>query len=217
MPENLRIIVAGGGGVGLRTAQLLADRGHSIVLIESDPAVANELSDEYVATVIEGDASRPSVLKQAAPERSDVVAALTDDEATNFAVCMAAQRMATVRTVLRTETEPSGDYEEFVDAVIFPDEYGARAAANEITGGGGVRSIEEISGELDIVEVEVSEDAPAAGKRLEEVRFPRGCLIISDAAGGRIGGADTVLEPGTRYLVAVELEVADEVMNLLRG
>jgi hypothetical protein len=29
--------------------------------------------------------------------------------------------------------------------------------------------------------------------------------------------AETVLEPGNRYLVAVEAAVNDEVMNLLRG
>jgi Trk K+ transport system NAD-binding subunit len=32
-----------------------------------------------------------------------------------------------------------------------------------------------------------------------------------------VGSAETALEPGDRYLVAVEAAVNEEVMNLLRG
>lgn len=216
MPQNLRIIVTGGGELGFRTARLLVDRGHTVVLVEEDPARSEGLSDEYVASVIVGDASRPSVLQQAKPAESDVIAALTDDEATNFAICTAAQRMADIRTVMRTTRDPDDLYPEYVDGTVFPASLGARAAVNEIIESG-VRTLEDVSADLEIVEVEVAADAPAAGRRLDEVRLPRGSLIVSDAAGGRIGGPDTVLEAGQRYIVAVESDVADEVFNLLRG
>ena len=218
MSSQLDVLVAGGAEVGLGTARVLDDRGHNVTLVEPDPERADELSDAYVGTVLQGDAARPGVLAQANLERTDVVAALTDDEATNFAVCMAAQRMATVRTVMRTSTAPGEEYHAFVDATVFPEAFGARAAANEITGRG-IRTIEDVGGELglEIAEFEVAEDAPVAGRTLQEISLPRGSLIIADAGGGRIGGADTVLEPGERYLVAMEAEVADEIVNLLRG
>ena len=217
MPTNLRVVIAGGGEVGLRTARLLDDRGCTVVLVESDPERCAALSEEYVATVIEGDASRPGVLRQANLADSDVLAALTHHEPTNFAVCQAARAMADLRTVMRVERDPDELYVEFVDGVVFPEHHGARVAANHIVGGVGVRTIEEVTGDLEIMEVEVDDDAPAAGRRLDQVRLPRGSLIVSDAAGGRIGGPDTVLEAGDRYIVAVEAAVADEVLNLLRG
>ncbi|SFL06672.1 trk system potassium uptake protein TrkA [Halogranum rubrum] len=213
---DLRVIIAGGGEVGVRTAELLDDRGHTVTLVEAHPERSAFLSDAYVATVIEGDASRPSILRQAQPERCDVVAALTDDEATNFAICMAAQRMADVRTVMRTTTRPDDLYAEYVDEVVFPERTGARAAANAIADEG-VRTVEDVFGDVEILEIEIAEDAPAAGRQLSEVRLPRGSLIIVDYAGNRIGGPETVLAPGNRYVVAVESDVADEVMNLLRG
>jgi trk system potassium uptake protein TrkA len=216
MNGSLRIIVAGGGELGLRTASLLADRGHDIVMVEEDRARGEELSDEYVGTVIQGNAARPAILRQARPGDSDVIAALTDDEATNFAICMATQRMADIRTVMRVQHEPDELYDEYVDGVVFPDSLGARSAANEIAGGG-VRTLEEVGGNVEIVEVEVNEGAPAAGKSLQEISLPRGSLIIVDSAGNRLGGPETVLEAGERYLVAVESDVSDEVMNLLRG
>ncbi|SEO37034.1 trk system potassium uptake protein TrkA [Halogranum amylolyticum] len=214
--RDLRVVIAGGGEVGVRTAELLADRGHSVTLVEDHSERSAFLSDEYVATIIEGDASRPSILRQAQPERSDVVAALTDDEPTNFAICMAAQRLADVRTVLRTTARPDDLYTEYVDEVVFPERTGARAAVNAITGEG-VRTVEDVFGDVEILEVEIAEGAPAAGRQLSEIRLPRGSLIIVDYAGNRIGGPETVLDPGNRYVVAVESDVVDEVMNLFRG
>jgi len=65
--------------------------------------------------------------------------------------------------------------------------------------------------------VRVAEGAPAAGKQLSEVRFPAGTLVVSDGDGNRIARPDTTLTAGRRYVVAVEPDVADEVMNLLQG
>lgn len=148
-PGDLRVVVAGAGHLGLRTARLLHDRGHAVVLIEADENRLEHVSDAYVASVIVGDAAKPSVLRQAQPARCDVVAALTDDEATNSAVCTATQRMADARTVMRTTSEPDDLYPEYVDATVFPESLGARAAVNEITGVG-VRTSEDVSADLEI-------------------------------------------------------------------
>jgi len=217
MRRDSTIAIAGGGSIGLRTAQLLNDRGQKVVIIERDHGRCKTINDHYVGTVIEGDASRPSVLRQADPDRCDVLAALTGDTATNLGICMAAQRMTDVRTVMRVDgPEAAAEFRDLVDSVVYPDEPGARAVVNELVGDG-VRSVESVGGELEILDIEVAPDAPAAGRSLADVSFPRGVLIIADASGGRVSTAETVLEPGTRYLVAVEAAVNDEVMNLLRG
>jgi trk system potassium uptake protein TrkA len=67
------------------------------------------------------------------------------------------------------------------------------------------------------MDIRVREGAPAAGKKLQSVRFPRGTLVISDDDGERVAGPETTLTPGRRYVIAVEPDVVDEVMNLLRG
>ncbi|MDX1745283.1 MAG: TrkA family potassium uptake protein [Halobacteriales archaeon] len=213
----LRVVLVGSGRVGLMTARLLDARGHDVIVIERNHERCERIAQEYVATVIEGNAARPSVLRQADLERRDLVAAVTNTQATNLAVCMAAKRISPeIRTVMRTIYEDSeAEYAEFVDDVVLPEAAGARAVMSVVEGG--VRSVEQVSGDLEIVEIEVAEGAPAAGKTLKATRFPRGSLIIAHAEGGRFGGPETVLEPGARYLVAVESDVADEVMNLLRG
>lgn len=217
MNKNGTIAIAGGSEVGLRTAQLLHDRGYKVVIIERDHSRCKVLNNEYIGTVIEGDASRPKILRQADPDRCDVLAALTGDTATNLGICMAAREMTDIRVVMRVnDTHGTEDYGDFVDGIVFPGEPGARAVVNELVGDG-VRSLEGIGGELEIIEIEITPEAPAAGRRLDRVNLPQGSLIIASAEGDRVSTAETVLEPGHRYLIAVEAGVMDEVMNVLRG
>jgi trk system potassium uptake protein TrkA len=213
---GLRVVVAGGGRVGARTARLLDERGHDVVVIEPDAARVDELSDAYIATLIQGDATRPSVLEQAGLERADVVAALSGRTGVNLATCMVAKRLEPeLLTVMRTEHEVGDEYGAFVDEIIFPERAGARATANAIERD--VRAMEDLRGDLDILEIPVAEGAPVAGRTLADIALPRGSLIVSDADGDEIAGSETVLEPGRSYVVAVDPEVADEVMNLLQG
>jgi trk system potassium uptake protein TrkA len=217
MTEDLRVVVAGGGRVGFQTAVVLADRGHDVIVIEEDSNRVDEIADAYLATVVEGDATNPDVLRQADPERADVVAALTGKTGANLAVCMAATRMdETVRTVARIDSPAGEAYTEFVDAVVYPERAGARAAVNEIVGSA-VRTLEDVTGDLDVMEVQAAEDAPATGKTLRELRLPRGALVVSSGDGDRVAAPDTTVTAGMRYVVAAEPDVVDEVMNLFRG
>jgi trk system potassium uptake protein TrkA len=107
-------------------------------------------------------------------------------------------------------------YDEFVDGIVYPERAGAKVAANQILGSD-VRTLADVTGALEILEVVVQESAPAAGKQLSEVRFPAGTLVISDDDGERVAQPETVLTPDRRYVVAVESDVVDEVLQLLRG
>lgn len=211
----LRVLVVGSGRVGLQTVRLLADRGHDLVVIERRPERCEQLADEYLATVIEGDATRPSVLRQADLDRVDVVAALTDTPGTNLSVCLAIGEIApSVRTVMRT-TFADESYDEFADAVVLPETAGARVVTNLVESG--VQTLEATIGDLEIFDVAVAEDAPVADRPLADVALPRGSLVVSDADGDSVAGPDTVLTAGRTFVVAAEPEVLDEVMNLFRG
>ncbi|MFB6111751.1 MAG: TrkA family potassium uptake protein [Halobacteriaceae archaeon] len=221
MGNDLRVVIVGGGHVGYHTAERLANRGHDVVIIEKDEDRVGFLSDQYIASVIEGDGGRPSVLRQANLERTDVLAALTSYGAmTNLGICMTAQRITPdLRTVARIDHGDDEEYEEMVDAVVYPEELAAHAAANEVidVSDGGVRTIEEINEDLELVEITVTEQAPAAGKTLEAVGLPRGAVVVADQRGGEFPGPDTVFEPGVQYILAVTTDVTDEVVRLLRG
>jgi trk system potassium uptake protein TrkA len=217
MTQDLQVIVAGGGRVGFATAEILADRGHDVTIIERDEDVCDAVSEAWIATVIEGDATNPDMLEQAGVDDADVIAALTGETGLNLAVCLAASQLAPeIRTVARIERASGEAYTRFVDAILYPERAGARVAANEIVGSD-VQTLTDVTGNLEIMEIRVAENAPAAGKQLTGVSFPTGALVISDDDGERIARPDTTLTAGKRYTIAVEPDVVDEVMQLLRG
>jgi K+ transport systems, NAD-binding component len=217
MTGDRDVIIAGGGRVGFAAAELLADRGHDITIIERDEQIIESIADKWVATLITGDATDPALIKQAGIESADVVAALTGEAGLNLAVCLAASELSPdIRTVARIDSETGDSYTRFVDGIVFPERAGARVAVNEISGSD-VTTLSDVPGPLEIMHIRVAEGAPAAGKQLSEVRFPAGSVVVSDDGGSQIARSDTELIPGNQYFVAVEPNVADEVMNLLRG
>ena len=217
MTTTRDVIIAGGGRVGFQTAEILADRGHDVTIIEREEAVINSIADEWVATVIAGDATNPNIIEQAGIDDADVIAALTGETGLNLAVCLAAAELSpSIRTVARIDQAAGESYTRFVDALVYPERAGARTAANEIIGSD-VQTLADVTATLDVMLIRIGDDAPAAGKQLSEVRFPDGTLVISDGEGDRVARPETTLTAGDRYLVAVEPAVADEVMNLLRG
>ncbi len=217
MTQLKRFVIAGGGRVGRQTAENLTEQGHEVVLIESDETQVEELSEAYLGPVIHGDATRPSILEQGNLTEADAIAALTDETGTNLAICMEAQQLApSIRTLARAETRTDREYKEVVDATLLPQYLGGDHAADMLTGEG-IQTLVYPTADLDIIEVTVTESAPVAGRRLDEIALPAGSLLISTADREELAGPDTIIETNESYILAVESDVADEVINLMRG
>jgi len=215
-PNDLRVVVVGSGRTGLKTARLLSDRGHNVTIIERNPDRVQELVDERVATIIEGDATNPDILRQADLEQADVIATMTDTMGTNFTVCtLVTEINPDVRTVMRSVYEATRDYAKFVDDIVFPERAGARSTVNAVEDG--VQTLENTSAQIELLEVRIAPNAPVAGQTLAEVTLPEGCVVISDIEQARIVTGGTELRPGQTYVVAVEPGVADKLQQLFRG
>ena len=59
---------------------------------------------------------------------------------------------------------------------------------------------------LEIIELEVSDDAPAVGQKVADISLPEGSLIISVLRGGSgfVPKADTVIEAGDEVLLVLD-------------
>jgi trk system potassium uptake protein TrkA len=212
------IVIAGAGRVGHRTARVLGEYGHEVYLIERDSRTVEQVTDDQTGMVIEGDATDPRILRQTDPNEADVLAALTGDGTTNFAICAEMRHLTeNIRTVTRVDDPSRADSaQEFVDEIIYPERAGSKAAVNRIQGND-IRTLEDVTGDLDILDIRVDPRSPVAGKRLKEILLPDGSHVISDADGTEVARPDTTLEADCRYLVAAEPSVADDVHKLLIG
>ena len=97
------VVVIGAGSVGVRVAQALSERGHEIVVVESDPTCRHvETLRGLGHHVIIADATVGSSLDLAGVDRAAAVLALTDADAVNLLVLLALRRRAPhVPVVLR--------------------------------------------------------------------------------------------------------------------
>jgi trk system potassium uptake protein TrkA len=216
MSEQNHLVVAGGGRVGRRVAEDFANRGYDVTVIERDQTVVDAETTESRISYVSGDATRPSLLADAVIDETGVLAALTDDQPTNLAVCMAAKQLfPEIETVARIEVEDGDEYTEFVDRVYFPERASIKAAVNAIAGSD-VRTLEGVTGDLELLDIRLDYDAPAAGEVVQDA-LPEGSLVISQTSGDVAVQHSTTLVAGRRYLVAADYDVVDEVITQFRG
>jgi len=101
----MRVVIVGCGALGARTARLLRRRGDEVVVIEADADVAAEMSQVMDCGVIHGDGSRPAVLAEADPARTDVLLTLTSNAQTNLIASLVGRSLGFGRVITRIDDE----------------------------------------------------------------------------------------------------------------
>jgi trk system potassium uptake protein TrkA len=217
----MRFVILGAGRVGLRTARVLRDEGHEVVLIERDPTKVERARNQSFE-VLEGDGSREELLAEADIDEADALGALTGDLNTNFAACMIAKHHG-ARTVMRIDEDYREEiyrkYATEVDAIIYPERLGAIGAKNAMLGGD-VQAIADIAEHLQIVDLTIKEGAPSRGYTISEVELPAQAKMLAfGKADGPLGipDPDQSLEPGDHVVVLADFEALGDVRQILVG
>ncbi|ELZ82732.1 TRK potassium uptake system protein [Haloferax elongans ATCC BAA-1513] len=217
----MRFVIIGSGRVGLRTARVLREEGHDIVLIELDRDRVKQ-AREMDFDVVEGDGSREEVLLEAGIDEADALGALTADLNVNFAACMIAKHFG-CRTVLRVDEDYREEvyqkYAREVDEIVYPERLGAIGAKNALLGGS-IRAIADIAQNLQVILVTVTESSPMNGYSIEEVALPAHARILAFGKKDSpmsLPLSDDSLETGDRVAVLADFDVLDDVRQLLVG
>jgi voltage-gated potassium channel Kch len=96
------VVIAGAGNVGFRVAELLASRGWRLVVVERDGAARNVAAlREAGHHVIVADATEPRVLELAGVAEARAVLAVTDSDAVNLQIALAARARGEAPVVMR--------------------------------------------------------------------------------------------------------------------
>jgi trk system potassium uptake protein TrkA len=215
MGSSTRIVIAGGGRVGFRVAQFFEQRGAEVTIIERDPDHVHE-RESAASDIVVGDATHPSLLSDVLTDETTVIGALTDSDSTNLAVCLAARTFyPEIRTVARITDADSDEYDQLVDEVVFPQRASVKTAVNALSGSD-VRTIEDVTGDMEVLDIRVAPGSSIAGQPLDDVALPAGSLVISGAGGERTATAETRLEAGERYIVAADPDASATVVAAFR-
>lgn len=214
-------IVAGGGKVGANVARSLLAMGHEVTLIEQRPDRFGQLQEEFEEQVILGDATELHVLERAGIDRPpELVLGVTGDDEDNLIICQIAADGYRVPKVIARVNDPRN--QEHFDLLGIKQTVCATAnvlglVEHEVPEHGIVHLLQLRQENLEIVELQIDRDSPAAGKRIAGIDLPGGSRLISVMRNGRseLAEESTVLRPGDQVLAVLEPGKEDELRRVL--
>jgi trk system potassium uptake protein len=216
------ILITGGGKVGANLARtLLKDGKHEVTLIEQRRDRFERLEYEFEHQVLLGDATEIYVLERAGIARPpDIVAALTGDDEDNLIICQLSKEKYGVQKVIARVNDPRNQA-HFDLLGIAPTVSATRGLMalieHEVPEHDLVHLLELRKENLEIVEVQIPDGAPAAGQRVERLQLPEGSRLISIMRNGRseIAVGSTELEAGDQVLAILQPGKEDELRRVL--
>src|SRR5213082_155511 len=174
------VIIAGAGKVGWNLARELIGRDREITLIESDHARYRVVEEELEHAVQYGDATELWVLERAGIGRGDLVVAVTGDDEDNILVCQVAKEKYLCDRIIARVNNPR-NLQHFkllgIQPAVSATDLILRLIEHEVPRYGLVHLLALEEERLEIIELEVGSDAPAAGQTVAEVDLPEGALI----------------------------------------
>lgn len=201
------VFIAGGGRTGSELALQLLAQNYEVRLLEHRRELLARLHHELPTEVIyEGQATDPTVLKNAGLGKAQVLVACTNDDAANLVLCYLARTMFKVkRTVARINNPRNAwlfDKNFHVDETINQADVMAHLIQEEMSLGDMMTLLKLRRGKYSLVEEKVPKGAKALGVQIKDLGLPEQCVIAAIIRHGEI-----VLPRGT-----VTLEEFDEVL-----
>jgi trk system potassium uptake protein TrkA len=203
-----RIIILGGGNVGLRVAQTLEKSGERIrtKMIEMHRECAERAADALVRTIVlHGDGLDMEMLREANIGQADALLALTSDDKTNMLGCARAKAEGVPMTVALVNDPSLTELKDAlgIDAFINPRATTVSSILRHIRHGR-VKNVYSIGdAEAEVIEAQVLNSSPIAGMKVRDIDFPEGALLGAVQKGENVlrPNGDTKIEDGDTVVI----------------
>ena len=216
-----RIIIAGGGNVGVFLAQLIRDEhpGVHARIIEANKQGAERAAEHLPeTTVINGNALEPAILEEAGVAVTEAIVAVTNDDETNILGSLLAKRHGAQRAIaLVNNTNYSPLITTLgVDAVISPRAITASTILQHVRRGRirAVYSLGEDFGEM--VEADILDTSSLAGRQIRDMELPDGVMFGAIVRGDKVitPRSTTIVIKGDRVVIFIRPSAVREIERL---
>ena len=205
-----RVMIAGGGNIGLRLAQALEDN-IQVKIIERNRERAKYLAQELDrATVLAGDGANEALLREENIEDIDVFCAITNDDEANILSAMLAKRLGAAKALCLINRVSYVDLVEggAIDIAISPQQSTVSALLAHVRRGDVVKVHTLRRGAAEAIEAVAHGDrynSKVVGRRLDEIKMPPGTTIGAIVRGDDVIVAhhDTMIETEDHVILFV--------------
>jgi trk system potassium uptake protein TrkA len=203
-----RVVIAGGGNIGLRLAKTL-EKTNQVKLIERDVRRARRVSELLENTIVlNGDAADEELLVEENIDSTDVFTAITNSEEANILSAMLAKRLGAHKVMALINKPSYADLMESgsIDIAISPQTITIGSLLAHVRRGDIVKVHSLRRGAAEALEAIVHgtrESSRVVGRRVEEIRLPEGAVIGAVVRGDTVVMAhhDTVVETDDHVIV----------------
>ncbi|NCD24566.1 MAG: Trk system potassium transporter TrkA [Deltaproteobacteria bacterium] len=217
--KKSRVLIIGGGNIGLRLARGLEKKSIQVKLLDKDAARCAVLANELSRTVVlHGDGTDQEVLQEENVGDMDVVVTMTGNEESNILASLLAKKLGAAMAITRLNKI---EYMPLVRAIGLEHIVSPRlSAVNSIfkhVRKGGVLSTVAIKDGAEALEALVGPDSGLVGTPLKDLDFPKGVLVLCIMREDSVlipGGYDFI-KAGDRVIILSLLESIPRVEQML--
>ncbi len=221
--EARRVVLIGGGNIGLYVAQQLetTNSGIRVKIIEADKERAEVAADELQRTVVlHGDGLDETVLGEAGAAHAEAVISLTNDDEVNILASLIAKRLGGERTLSLVNNPSYSPLAKSlgIDSAIDPRATTVSTILRHVRRGRirGLYSVHDGSAEM--IEAEALETSPLVGKPLRDVSLPDGIIVGAIVHDDEVINprGDTQIRTGDKVIIFALSDMVRKVEQLFR-
>ncbi|OHE74171.1 MAG: hypothetical protein A2007_00440 [Verrucomicrobia bacterium GWC2_42_7] len=201
----MKIVVIGGGEVGIYVGSRLSEDGHDVTLIEQNESLAESFRDLYNIRLLVGNGCSAGVLMKAEIDTCDYLLAMTNDDRVNIMACSIAKSLGVGSAVARVHDHTYFDHSMFnyqvhfsIDSLINPEALCAVEMAKSIRNPGRVAVENFARGQLEVQSIKLGENSKFSNRTLADIKIEQGIRVVYIQRGDfyDVPNKDTILRRG---------------------
>lgn len=221
------VLIGGAGLVGINLAQRLVELGHTVALIDIDPAACRYAREQVGVMAFEGSAVSTEVLLEAGIRKANSLAAVLRDDALNLAMVTLAKHYGVSHILARMRHR---DFEQPYRIagghhIISTVELAVSTMVNAIEYPQVESMMHFEQGQIEVLKLSIPSQGHVVGRSLAQIaqdsRFPQGSLIIGYQPHPHtdlvIPNGSTVLEPHSTVLIVTKPGSLHQMIDFIQG
>ena len=222
----MSVVIVGAGEVGVHVAERLSKEGQQVVVVDTEPERLDYVQSHLDVGVVEGNGASPSVLERACIGQASLFVAVTSVDEVNLVGCMAARGKPGLVRVARvsnpdfyTEATRLRPERFAVDVMINPERELALDTLQLLQSTAATDIAAFADGKLQLISLQVAEDAPIVNRSLAQVTAEVGQLPVLTTAIERNGetlipDGSTVVRAGDQVYVVATKDAVKHAVEL---